>query len=144
MPIGPQGERLPYPGEPGFQGPPQGGAPAQPPMPGMGGGMAPQMPEPNPAVTDLETIRRMKDAEVAKLMGKPLHQAFSSTPPMTPPMAPPPQIPQQAPPMGMPPQGPPQQGPPQQMPPQGPPQQMPPQGPPQGRPQVPPRPPMMG
>ena len=82
MPIGPQGERLPYPGEPGAQGPPQGGPPAQPPMPGMGGGMAPQMPAPNPAVTDLETIRRMKDAEVAKLMGKPLHQAFSSTPPI--------------------------------------------------------------
>ena len=101
MPIGPQGERLPYPGEPGYQG-------ASPAMPRMGGGMPPQMPRQNPAVTDLETIRKMKDAEIAKLMGKPLHRAFDSTPPMTPPQTPPPQMQQQMPPQQA--QQPPQQG----------------------------------
>ena len=72
MPIGPNGERLPYPGDPGFPGGPGPGMPMGPPPmdpammggPGMGGGPGPDMPPPDLAAG---AAPGMKEAIVGRL-----------------------------------------------------------------------------
>jgi len=74
MPIGPNGERLPYPGDPGYMGngpdmPPMGG-PMGPPMggPGMAG---PGMGGQQERLNQLLEARQMIDQEIAAIVGGP-------------------------------------------------------------------------
>ena len=70
MPIGPNGERLPYPGDPGYMGngpdiPPMGPPMAGPPMEGPGmGGQAERL-------SQLLEARQIIDQEIAAIVGGP-------------------------------------------------------------------------
>ena len=64
MPIGPSGERLPYPGEEGAMMPPMGGPPPMgPPMAGPGGQAD--------RLNQLLEARQMIDQEIAAIVGGP-------------------------------------------------------------------------
>ena len=121
MPIGPGGERLPYPGDPGYMGNgpgmPNGGPPMGPPMggpmegPGMGGQAE--------RLNQLLEARQMIDQEIAAIVGGPVGaENLDMLPP--PPIDPMAQIPPEAmgAPNGMPMAGGPPMG--QPMPPMGP------------------------
>ena len=68
MPIGPNGERLPYPGEEGAMMPPMGGPPpmAGPPMGG------PEMGGQADRLNQLLEARQMIDQEIAAIVGGPV------------------------------------------------------------------------
>ena len=71
MPIGPNGERLPYPGEEGAMMPPMGGPPmgGPPPMgPSMGG---PGIGGQEQRLNQLLEARQMIDQEIAAIVGGP-------------------------------------------------------------------------
>jgi hypothetical protein len=119
MPIGPGGERLPYPGDPGYMGngpdmpmagPPMGGPPPMgQPMEGPGGQAE--------RLNQLLEARQMIDQEIAAIVGGPPGtENLDMLPP--PPMDPMAQMPPQGPPNGMPMPGGPPMG--QPMPPMGP------------------------
>ena len=64
MPIGPNGERLPYPGDPGYMG-------NGPDMPPMGGPMGPPMGGQQDRLNQLLEARQMIDQEIAAIVGGP-------------------------------------------------------------------------
>ena len=121
MPIGPNGERLPYPGDPGYMGPGPDLPPLVPPgagadriAAGMNGGppmAGPEMGGQADRLSQLLEARQMIDQEIAAMVGGPPgaeNLDMLPPPPMMPPEA---MMAQGGPPM--PPQGPP-------MPPMGP------------------------
>jgi len=111
MPIGPNGERLPYPGDPGYMGgppnmpnggPPMGGPPMGPPMEG------PEMGGQADRLSQLLEARQIIDQEIAAIVGGPPgaeNLDMLPPPPMDPMMPPEAMMAQGGPPM--PPQGPP-------------------------------------